>query len=659
MIYRFRDKAAYIKLFEFFVVSTFILFFLSKMLFLLITTIKIGPKSLDTWFMCYVLERQAEKISSLNLANIWDGGFFYPFNSVSLLFDETPSGVALLIAPIRMFVGNIFLIFWSGVIAALFLSWIFTYYFINNLGGAKAWSFCAAATFCLSGVSLSLSQQYIFWPFFLIPLLGMITLKIFSTSKLYWGILWGMLFGYLAWSSAHLFVMGGLFLVLFILWNLVFNCCSKKILLILLIAFIFSCIIASTIFVPMYFTHKAFGFYRDYYLPYEYSSNFANLIYREWPAAPLNPIARTPWWGYLKANAKGAVNIGVPLSLLVSALIIIIIRLKGAVPVHKISRYSKRAFISAVVLSVLLACFNMRSLTLKSAQLKLTFPELAVGLTYFCYVIIGIILYLLRRRLVLAAKHPDFFFLLSALLFGILAFGPYYLGSNSQVIASPSVFFQYHVPGLSGIHATARWGLLSSFTLSMAAAIFLSKCAKSRWQQVLAAIFMLMAILEVSPGFRMPDFKNLSPYKWAPRETDIFLKKLPDRAAVLELSSYPLKQEHLVNSVNSLGYALFSSLYHKKPLVAGYSSHSPYVISKYLFYPKDKTLSAARINTLRKFGAKYWVFHIEDWPLEEIKLLEDPSDGLKKIAELDNGKTLIFEDSDPKASVTYYDVRQD
>lgn len=657
MKYHIQKKAIYIKLFEFFIVFTLSLFFLSKMLFYLTAAIKLKPQWLDVWYMCSTLEYQITKILGLNPGGIWEGGLYYPFHTVSLLFDEPSWGISLFIAPIWMFTKNIFPIFKLGGIFALFLSWIFTYYFVKRLGSAKIWAFCAGATFCLSGISLILlSQQYAFWPFFLIPLLGLITLKIFSTSRLYWGVLWGVLFGYLAWSSAHIFVMGGLFLCLFVLWNLLFNNHSKKTLLTLLIAFIISGIIAGVVLGSMYLTHERFGFYRNYYQHYWYSSNWANLIYRSWPDVPFNPIAKTQLWEYLKTNAKGETNIGISLFLLFNALIIVITRFKESMSQHKADKYSKHAFIIVSIVSILFAFLNMHSLTAKCMQLKIPLPKLAVGITYLCYAIAGIIIYVLRNRISSAIKHLDFFLLLSTFLFGLLSFGHYYLTENKLVVASPVAFLIYYVPGFSGIQATARWGLIFSFTLSIAIAIFLSKYTTSRRLKICAVIFMLISLLELSPGFRTLDFKNLSPYRWTPRETDIFLKNLPDKGAVLELASYPVKQEQHITSDNSLGYVLFSRLYHKKPLVTGYSSYAPHVANRYLFYPKDKTLSLGTIDTLRKFGAKYWVFHIEDWSSEELKLLKDSIGELKKIAELDNGKTLIFEDLTPKISVGYFDV---
>jgi len=658
MSYPAKKKAIYFRLSEFFIISGLTLFLLSDIISFSISSLPLKLEWLDNWFFCYRLENQITRILGLNPGGIWDGGFLYPFNKISILFDEPTWGISLLVTPVWALTRNIFSIYRLGGAAALFLSWIFTYYFIKGLGGNKASAFYGSAMFCLSGVSVALMPFHIaFWPFFLIPLLGIITLKIFSTSRLYWGALWGIVFGYLAWSSAHLFVMGGLFLFLFILWNLIFNNRSKKALPALLIGFIISGIAAAVVLGAMYLTQLRFGFYRGYYQPYLYASNWANLIYRAWPDAPFNIITKTPLWEYLKTNAKGELNIGISILLLIAALIIFIKRLKQPAISQKDSRRSRLILISATIISILSASLNIYSLAVKSMKCEGVSPVFALFDTYLYYIVAGVVIYALRRRILSAMKHLDFFLLLTAVLFGILSFGPYYLTGNKSVIASPAAFLIYHVPGFSGIQATARWGLLLSFTLSIAVAVFLSKHASSRRLKICMAIFMLASFLEVSAGFRMLELKNLSSYMWSPREIDIFLKNIPGNGAVLEMESYPVDREQRVSSDNSLGYALFSRLYHKKPVVTGYSSYTPHVINKYIFYPEDKTLSLEIINTLRKFGARYWVFHIDGWPEEGRMLFKDTIGRLRQIGRLDNGETLVYEDPYPEIAVTCYDIK--
>jgi hypothetical protein len=652
----FQKKALYIGLSEFFIVSVLILFFCSDRIAGTISILSQKPEWLDQWFFCHRLENQITRILGLNPGGIWEGGLFYPFHKINILFDEPTWGISLLVTPLWLFTKNIFLVFRLGGIAALFLAWLSTYYFIKSLGGNKICAFYASATFCLSAISLLLIMLHIaFWAFFLLPLLGVITLKIFSTSRICWGILWGILFGYLAWCSMHLFLMGGLFLFLFILWNLVFNNHSSKTLLSLLAAFIIAGIISGAVLGPMCFTYQRFDFGRGYQAPFLYASNWANLIYRSWPDIPFNPITKTRLWEYLKINAKGEIQFGMPILIFVAALGIVVTRLKEPLPLHKVNKFSKYALSAAIIISILFMFLNIRSLAAASMRWEDVLPRFATGTTYLYYILAGVVIYILRNRIRAAIKHFDFFLILCSLLFGLLAFGPYYLTANKSVIAAPTAFLQYYVLGFSGIQATARWGLLLSFLLSIGVALFLSRYAISRRFRIFAIIFMLASLFEVMPGFLMPDFRDLSIYKWMPRETDIFLKNLPGKGAVLELESFPVKIEQHLASDNSLGCVLFSRLYHKKPLVTGYASFTPHAM-KHIFCCKDAKLSLQTIEMLRKFGAKYWVFHINGWPKEEIQLLKDSVGALKQIAELDSGKTLIYEDPDPKPSVGYSDI---
>ena len=238
--------------------------------------------------------------------------------------------------------------------------------------------------------------------------------------------------------------MGGLCLGLFILWHLLFSNYPKKTPVVLFIAFILAGIIAGTVLCPMYFTSIRFGFSRGYQEPFLYASNWANLIYKTWPDVPFNPIAKTPLWEYLRSHVKGETNIGVPLFLIFGGLAAVIARLKEPIVSQAQTKHPKRALAGAVIISILFAFLNMHSLVAKSLRWYGTAPKLATGMTYLYYIISGVIIYALRHRIKSAMKHLDFFLLLNTLLFGFLAFGPYYLTKNNLAIASPVAFLQYH-----------------------------------------------------------------------------------------------------------------------------------------------------------------------------------------------------------------------
>ncbi len=63
-------------------------------------------------------------------------------------------------------------------------------------------------------------------------------------------------------------------------------------------------------------------------------------------------------------------------------------------------------------------------------------------------------------------------------------------------------------------------------------------------------------------------------------------------------------------------------------------------------------LTSKTIGDLRKFGARYWVFHMDHWPKEDNFNPGGELYGLRRIASLDDGKTLVYEDLEPKIAVT-------
>ena len=635
-------------------VASLFFVFLSGIISSDIFSISNRPHGMDSWFFCYQLQLLISKIVSFQPGNLWDGGFFFPFHETSLLFVEPAWGTAFLLAPVWFFTKNIFPIVAVGGISFLFLSWIFTFYFIRSLGGARLYSLFSTALFCMSGSMLSLLYHMAFWPFFLIPLLGIITVKIFTSTRLLWGILWGVTFGFLAWSSAHLFLMGGSFLLCLVLWNVLFNRPTKKTFITLLAAFTLSGLIASALFIPMSLAWKNFNFTRTYEEPVMFACNWANLIYRGWPLLQFNLLPKTPLWEYLRTHSNEQATVGMPIFLLISCIIIFITRLTNVTPFKKTCETSRwLAFFAIAITCGLWAFLSLWSLKEKSLQSGLPLPVLASGTTYVCYMLSGGLLFIMRHRINTAAKHIDFFLLLIAIFFGFLMFGPYYITGNKNIVASPVAFLIYQVPGFSAIRVPSRWGTVFSFTLCVAVALFLSQNTNRKIKICLSS-FIFLALLETIPFLQMPDTRNLSPYKWTPREIDVFLKSLPGNGAVLELESYPIDLFN-TDSNNSLNYSLFSRLYHKKPIVVGYASFFPPFIARQLLSASDKLWSPRTIRFLRKFGAQYWVFHTENWPPEDIRSIAESKLSLKLIKQLDNGKTLVFENPSPRVSIAQSD----
>jgi hypothetical protein len=124
---------------------------------------------------------------------------------------------------------------------------------------------------------------------------------------------------------------------------------------------------------------------------------------------------------------------------------------------------------------------------------------------------------------------------------------------------------------------------------------------------------------------------------------DVVLKGIPEEGAVLELGPYPLDYA-------LIGPDIYSILYHKRPLVGGYATVTPKAMNRYLFNP-DEGFTPRRISELRKFGARYWVIHLDQWPEDDPFYPRGELDGLKRIAVLDGGKTLVYEDPHPKVTI--------
>jgi hypothetical protein len=634
---------------EFLIVSALILLLLSG-LFGILYAGDLKPHYLDPWSLCYALQHLVTRILGMNPGGLWDRGFFYPYNQESLLFSEPCWGVALLVAPVWLFVKNIFIIYRLGDLVALFLSWIATYYFIKALGCGRRWAFFAGGMFCFAGVTLQMSLYcHHAWPFFPVPLLGLVTVKLFSTRKWVWAGLWGLLFGFLAWSSLQFFIMGGAFAAFFIAWHLAFKEHSRKAIILLLAAILFGCLIAGMAVVPIYWTHQKFGLYRNFHLQYEWATNWANLIFRGWLPLPYNPLVKMPFWGQLEAHARGAANIGLSILLLLAALLLFVVRLKPAYTVQVSKRWTVSTLLLLMGFMTVLAWLNMQSITYANERYHADLPALAVGWTYFYYFIAGAVIYVFRHQLSSALRHLDFYLFLVAVFFGFLAFGPYYLTPDGKAVASPAAFLLFNVPGFNGMGVPARWGMILAFTLSIAVAVFLSQYDTGWKRKIASAAFILLCFLEVCPGIKLSGFHRVPPYEWQPGEVDVFLRDLPD-GAVLEMSDYPLKVEQECPTRNCCGERLFARTFHKKLLVNGYASHTPPIIDEYLYHP-NAVLSHKAVKNMRKFGARYWVIHMEGWPEAKVRLFKGVVGDLRQIAYFDKDKTAIYEDPHPKISV--------
>lgn len=600
------------------------------------------PTCKDHWLTCFTLEHQITRILGVNPGGLWDGGYFFPFNKVSMLLNEPSWGVSLGVLPFWLILRDIFFINNIGGVLALILSWIAIYYFARALGVSRIYAFFAAFTFCLSSVSLALILDvYFFWPFFLIPILGCLSIKMLGSPKIIWGIVFGVIFGYLAWSAAQLVFMGGSFLAFFIIWWLWTKKELRKYLPHVYLAGIVAILISALPYISMYLVHRELKGGSSVAEQATYATNFANLLYTDmqW-SRPLSIFNSLKLWENLPAYVKGETPIGVSAIILLFSLLFFLYFLLRRYPLKKgVLKTSKILFYYS--LPLLLAALNIFILKIFIRQTH--FSGIDIVGTFFCYLIFGFLLVFLRNRIVSALGFmPSFFFLYSIFALS-LAFGSYYILADGRAMPSPTILVTALLPGFSGIRASARWGLMFSFAISLGVFSSFAFLKKGIVRGLAAIVIIFVSFTELFLGIYLGNMPEPRLNQWRPSETDIFLKQARGEGSVLELTSYPVPY--------SLGGPdMYSSLYHRRPIVTGEATIVPEIIRYYL-YDLDSKLTPERISELRKIGARFWVLHKGEAISAEVLSDIERSGNFKQVAFFDHGEIIIYEDLDPGVEI--------
>jgi len=578
----------------------------------------------------------------MNPGGLWDGGYFFPFNKVSMLLNEPSWGVSLAVLPFWLILRDIFFINNFGGVLALILSWIAIYYFARALGVGRIYAFFTSFTFCLSAISLALILDvYFFWPFILIPLLGYLSIKMLDSPKIISGILFGVVFGYLAWSSAHLMFMGGSFLILFIIWRLWSKRELRNSLPCVYLAFLITILISALPYISMYVVQRGLKGGSSVAEQVSYATNFANLFYTEtqW-ARPFSFFTHLRILEALPGYVKGESPIGVSAILLLFSLSVFLYFLLRRYPIKK-GMLKSSGVLSYYSIPILLAALNI--FILKIAIRQTHFSGIDIAGTFLFYSIFGSCLVFIRQRIIRALRFMPVFFFLYSLLALSLAFGSYYVLADGRAIPSPTILISAILPGFSGIRASARWGLMFSFAISIGAFSSLAYIKKRVIRRLLAAVIIVVSFTELFLGISFGKMPEVRLNQWRPSKVDIFLKQAKGGGSVLELSSYPL-------SYALGGPNLYSSLYHRRPIVTGEATVVPEIIRDYLYDP-GKNLTPERISQLRKFGARFWVLHSGESINQEALKFVDKNKSLKEVAFFDRGGILIYEDLEPRIAI--------
>lgn len=170
-------------------------------------------------------------------------------------------------------------------------------------------------------------------------------------------------------------------------------------------------------------------------------------------------------------------------------------------------------------------------------------------------------------------RSPLLFYSLATLAMWWLAMGPAPEEAPGEAFVRPYTWFTL-LPGFDGLRAPARFGMLACLTLSVAAALAVNRLAAGRRRLAVplgaAAIAGLLLdgwtvpvpLLPPSGRFVLPDVKD---------------------AIVLELPA----NNSLVNTA-----AMYRSIFHGRPLINGYSGHTPphYRILESALYREDPSV---------------------------------------------------------------------
>ena len=186
--------------------------------------------------------------------------------------------------------------------------------------------------------------------------------------------------------------------------------------------------------------------------------------------------------------------------------------------------------------------------------------DLFMGVTVMLLALAGLVLLLIgkRRGPVGAGRVPILFYVAATLLMGALALGP---GGEGTQPASP--FFPYtwllSLPGFNGLRVPSRFAMIGTLCSAMAASIAVGHLSKlsifaGRWRFVASAIVIAGLLVD---GMTQP-----VPLVVPPRK---LILPPSQHAAVIEL---PVNQDVGVR-------AMYRSIFHRRPLVNGYSGHTP------------------------------------------------------------------------------------
>ena len=189
-------------------------------------------------------------------------------------------------------------------------------------------------------------------------------------------------------------------------------------------------------------------------------------------------------------------------------------------------------------------------------------------------------------------------------------------------------FLYSHLPGFKGLRVPARFAIMVVFALSVFAGFGVLRIKK--WKTFFFILIPLLLVLEYWSGtlnFFQKEQEVPEVYKWLAEEDD--------NTVIVELPIAPS-----VPTVHFEAYYMYSSTYHWKKMVNGYSGFFPPS-----YWDMNKTLqnfpSKKSIALLREMGVKYAIIHEEAFGWERWRGMKDGLSRLKHV--LSFGKDHVYE----------------
>jgi hypothetical protein len=194
---------------------------------------------------------------------------------------------------------------------------------------------------------------------------------------------------------------------------------------------------------------------------------------------------------------------------------------------------------------------------------------LFTGVTVVLLALAGLVLLLVRktRGPLAAGRAPILFYVAATLLMWVLALGP---GGHGQDPASPYRPYTWllSLPGFNGLRVSSRFAMLGTLCLAMAASLGVAHLSTltvlvdrgaGRW----AGRWRELAGLVVIAGLLVDGMTRPVPVATPPGKV---ILPGPQQAAVIELP---------VDNTDVSVRAMYRSIFHRHPLVNGYSGHFP------------------------------------------------------------------------------------